>query len=79
MGGAPETLAAWVAGGFRVETRGSAGRYTNRRNRRVSLVAPRPGEGLLTEGTLAVRPPPRQHLFMPPYPTFSGSLVTYGT
>ena len=34
-------------------------------NRRVSPIAPNPGEGLLTEPTPAVRPWSRERVFMP--------------
>ena len=40
--------------------------------RRVSQIAPNPGEGLLTEPTPAVQPPRREQLFMPPFETFNG-------
>ena len=44
----------------------SAGRHqANSRNRRISSVAARPGEGRVTERTAGVQPAPRERVFMP--------------
>src|SRR5258707_2431717 len=54
--------AATVRKGSNLPFRGKGGKV---RNRRVSPVAPRPGEGPLTEPTAGAQPWPRERVLMP--------------
>jgi hypothetical protein len=53
---------ATVRKGSNLPFRGKGGKV---RNRRVSPVAPRPGEGPLTEPTAGAQPWPRERVLMP--------------